>query len=343
VTSERASTTMSEGDLLAAAKRGAQRAFGELIEPYRRELYVHCYRMLGSWPDAEDALQDALVDVWKGLAGFQQRSSLRSWLYTVTTNACLKVIRRRPRKVLPIDYGPPADPHNFTAEPVNEAIWLEPYPDEQLRYEQRETIELAFIAALQHLPARQRAVLVLRDVLGFSAREVADVLGMTPPAVDSALQRAHKTVDERLPARTQKRTLSTLDDQRVRQIVEGFVKAWETDDVDALVTLLARDAILVMPPQREWFVGRDAIATFLASRPLAGADWRIVRTRANGQLAFAQYMRDRGADEYAAHAIAVLTLESGEISQITIFRSPELFARFGLPDAWSEDVSGSTS
>ena len=160
---------MSERQLLAAARTGTDRAFGELIEPYRRELYVHCYRMLGSWTDAEDALQDALLDAWKGLGGFRERSSLRSWLYTVTTNACLKVIRRRPRKVLPIDYGPPADPHNRPVEPVTESIWLDPYPDEQLRYEQRETIELAFVAALQHLPARQRAVLILRDVLGFSA------------------------------------------------------------------------------------------------------------------------------------------------------------------------------
>ena len=333
---ERPNTAVSEGELLLAAKRGADDAFGELIEPYRRELYVHCYRMLGSWADAEDALQDALLDAWKGLGGFQERSSLRSWLYTVTTNACLKVIRRRPRKMLPTDYGPPADARKRTVEPVSEAIWLEPYPDEQLRYEQRETIELAFIAALQHLPARQRAVLILRDVLGFSAREAADALQTTPTAIDSALQRAHKTVDERLPAQSQQATLSSLDDERVRQIVDGFVKAWENDDVDALVTLLAREAILSMPPQREWFAGRVPIATFLATWPLAGASWRIVPTRANGQLAFAQYMCDRGSDAYVAHAIAVLTLEANEISQITIFRSPELFDRFGLPDLWSE-------
>jgi RNA polymerase sigma-70 factor (ECF subfamily) len=334
---------MTERELLAGARRGADGAFGELVEPYRRELYVHCYRMLGSWTDAEDALQDALLDAWRGLGGFQERSSLRSWLYTVTTNACLKLIRRRPRKVLPIDYGPPADPHNRTAEPVTEAIWLEPYPDEQLRYEQRETVELAFVAALQHLPARQRAVLILRDVLGFSAREAAEALQMTPPAIDSALQRAHKTVDERLPARSQQATLSSLDDQRVRQIVDGFVQAWESDDVEALVTLLAHDAILSMPPQREWFAGRDAIRTFLVTWPLAATDWRIVPTRANGQLAFAHYMHDRGANEYVAHAIAVLTLDASEISQMTIFRSPELFDRFGLPDVWSEELSGAAN
>jgi RNA polymerase sigma-70 factor (ECF subfamily) len=334
---------MSERELLAAARTGTDRAFGELIEPYRRELYVHCYRMLGSWTDAEDALQDALLDAWKGLGGFRERSSLRSWLYTVTTNACLKVIRRRPRKVLPIDYGPPADPHNRPVEPVTESIWLDPYPDEQLRYEQRETIELAFVAALQHLPARQRAVLILRDVLGFSAREVADALHTTPPAIDSALQRAHKTVDERLPAQSQQATLGSLDDQRVRQIVDGFVKAWETDDVDALVTLLARDAVLSMPPQREWYAGPDAIGTFLATWPLRLASWRIVPTRANGQLAFAQYMRNRGEDVFSAHAIVVLTLERSEVSQITIFRSAELFERFGLPDVWSEEAFGAGS
>jgi RNA polymerase sigma-70 factor, ECF subfamily len=331
---------MSERELLAAARRGTDRAFDELIEPYRRELYVHCYRMLGSWTDAEDALQDALLDAWKGLARFQERSSLRSWLYTVTTNACLKVIRRRPRKVLPIDYGPPADPHSRTAEPVTESIWLDPYPDEQLRYEQRETIELAFVAALQHLPARQRAVLILRDVLGFSAREVADVLETTPPAIDSALQRAHKTVDERLPARTQQATLGSLDDQRVREIVDGFVRAWDMDDVDALVGLLARDAILSMPPQREWYAGRDAIGTFLATWPLRLASWRTVPMRANGQLAFAQYVRNHGEDRFTAHAITVLTLDGSEVSQITIFRSAELFERFGLPEVWSEEEAG---
>jgi RNA polymerase sigma-70 factor (ECF subfamily) len=201
---------MSERDLLAAAQGGDQGAFGRLIDPYRRELLAHCYRMLGSLPDAEDALQEALLGAWRGLPRFEGRSSLRSWLYTIATNACLKALRRRPKRVLPIDYGPPADPHDRQDAPLVESVWVDPVADEQLfgddesarpdaRYQQRESVELAFIAALQHLPHRQRAVLILRDVLGFSARETAEVLETEPTAVDSALQRAHKTVDARLP------------------------------------------------------------------------------------------------------------------------------------------------
>jgi RNA polymerase sigma-70 factor, ECF subfamily len=328
---------MNESELLAAAKRGEERAFARLVEPYRHELLVHSYRMLGSAPDAEDALQDALFDAWKGLPRFEGRSSLRSWLYTVTTNACIKVIRRRPKRVLPIDYGPAADPHGPVGEPVTESVWLEPYPDEQLRYEERETVELAFVAALQNLPARQRAVLILRDVLGFSAREVAEILDATPPSIDSALQRAHKTVDGRLPERSQQATLRSLDDERLREIVDGYVQAWESADVDALVGLLSHDAVFTMPPQREWFEGREAIAAFLASRPLReGSRWRVMPTDANGQLAFAQYEWNPESESYAAHAITVLTLEGSQIREITVFRMPDVFARFGLPDLLGE-------
>jgi RNA polymerase sigma-70 factor, ECF subfamily len=325
---------MSERELLAAVKAGDERAFGRLIEPYRRELLVHGYRMLGSAQDAEDALQDALLDAWKGLPRFEGRSSLRSWLYTVTTNACLKVIRRRPRRVLPIDYGPAADPHDRVSETITEPVWLEPYPDEQLRYEERETVELAFVVALQHLPARQRAVLILRDVLGFSAREVAEILDATPPSIDSALQRAHKTVEQRLPKQSQQVALSSLGDKQLREVADGFIRAWESADVDALVEMLSEDAAFVMPPQREWYEGTQAIAAFLAMRPLSdGVRWRVVPTRANGQLAFAHYAWDPESETYAADAISVLTLEAHRIKEITAFRMPHVFARFGLPEA----------
>src|SRR5437016_636545 len=217
----RTAVTANERELLDAARKGDEDAFGRLVGAYRVELHAHCYRMLGSVPDAEDALQEALLSAWRGLPRFEGRSSLRSWLYKIATNTCLKAIERRPKRVLPIDYGPAADPHDGPAEPLVESLWLEPYPDERLglddglagpeaRYEQREGVELAFVAALQHLPARQRAVLILRDVLGFSAREAAAVLETTPVSVDSALQRAHKTVDERLPGRTQQQTLRLL-------------------------------------------------------------------------------------------------------------------------------------
>jgi RNA polymerase sigma-70 factor (ECF subfamily) len=289
--------------------------------------------MLGAGPDAEDAVQDALLDAWKGLPRFEGRSSLRSWLYTVTTNACLKVIRQRPKRVLPIDYGPPADPHLRTSEPVTESVWIEPYPDEHLRYEERETVELAFVAALQHLPARQRAALLLRDVLEFSAREAGEILGTTPASIDSALQRAHKAVESRLPAESQQATLSSLDDDTLRELVDRYVEAWEKADVNALVAMLSQDGRFTMPPQREWYAGRDAVAAFVASRPLrAGYRWRVVPVHANGQLAFAQYIAGSDSEPYAADAICVLTLAGRQIEEITAFRMPELFARFGLPD-----------
>src|SRR5947208_1593602 len=219
--SARLASSANERELLEAARQGDEDAYGRLVGPYRAELQAHCYRMLGSVTDAEDALQEALLRAWRGLPRFEGRSSLRSLLYKIATNACLKAIERRPKRVLPIDYSPAADPHDGPGEPVVESVWVEPYPDERLgledalaspeaRYEQRESVELAFIAALQHLGARQRAVLILRDVLGFSAREVAEALDTTPASVDSALQRAHKTVDERLPERSQQATLRAL-------------------------------------------------------------------------------------------------------------------------------------
>ena len=214
-----------------------QQDYDRLVEPHRAELRAHCYRMLGSVQDAEDALQEAMLRAWRGLEKFEGRSSLRSWLYRIATNVCLKMLERRPKLVLPVDYGPPSDPHDPPAAPLVESVWIEPFPDERLglgdalagpeaRYDQRESVELAFIAALQHLPARQRAVLILRDVLGFSAREVAATLDATPAAIDTALQRAHKNVEDRLPARSQQTTLRALGDRRLREIVDRFVAAW---------------------------------------------------------------------------------------------------------------------
>ena len=284
---------------MRAARTGDRDAFGRLVEPFRRELHRHCYRMLGCYADAEDALQEALLRAWRGLSRFEGRSSLRSWLYRIATNACLRVIERSPRRVLPIDHAPAADPGDGLAAAVHEPIWLEPYPDTDLgldgpaapdaRFEQREAVELAFIAALQHLPARQRAVLVLRDVLGFSARETAEVLEATPVAVDSALQRAHKAVDERLPAQSQQQTLRLLGDSELSRLVERYVEAWEHNDVDAMVSMLAADARLLMPPLPTWYAGREQIAAFLHGRVRR---WRLIRTSANGQPAVAAYVWD---------------------------------------------------
>jgi RNA polymerase sigma-70 factor, ECF subfamily len=334
---------MNEQELFAAARKGDEEAFGRLIEPYRRELHAHCYRMLGSVPDAEDALQDALLGAWKGLARFEGRSSLRSWLYTITTNACLKAIQRRPKRVLPVDYGPASDPHDRPGEPLIESVWIDPYPDEQLfvedraetpevRYEQRESVELAFIAALQHLPPRQRAVLILRDVLGFSARETAEALDTKPTSVDSVLQRAHKAVDERLPDQTQQAALGSLRDAELREIVDGYMEAWERADVDSMVSMLAEEVTLEMPPNPEWYAGREAVGAFLAAYPLAeGNRWRVLPTSANGQLAFGHYIWRDEPGVFVARDLSVLTLRGTRIEDITFFRDPEALARFGLP------------
>src|SRR6187551_2128415 len=249
---------MNDARLLEAARAGDEDAFARLVEPHRRALHAHCYRMLGSVADAEDALQDALLNAWRGLAKFEGRSSLRSWLYTIATNACLRAIERRPARVLPVDYGPPSDPHDGPAEPLLESVWIDPYPDDALgledglagpeaRYEQRESVELAFIAALQHLPARQRAVLILREVLGFSAKETAETLDTTVASANSALQRARASVDERVPEQSQQQTMRALGDDGVNQVVEAYVDAWQSGDIEAVVAMLTEEATFSMP------------------------------------------------------------------------------------------------
>jgi RNA polymerase sigma-70 factor, ECF subfamily len=363
------STTQErERELLAAARGGDESAYARLLDAYSGELHAHCYRMLGSVHDAEDALQEASLRAWRGLPRFEGRSSLRSWLYTIATNTCLNQIARRPKRVLPVDYGPPTDPHAGPGEPLVESAWVEPYPDERLgledgyaapeaRYEQRESVELAFIAALQHLPANQRAVLILREVLGFSAKETAETLQTTVASVNSALQRARAAVDERLPDQTQQATLRALGDDRAREIVQTYVDAWERDDIDTVVAMLTEDASFAMPPLRSWFRGREGIRPFLAGWPLSGAwRWRHVATRANGQPALAFYSWDEDEQAYLPFALNVLTLRGDRISDVTAFvtrsiapqerdayarwpdqpadprRAEGFFARFGVPD-----------
>ncbi len=329
----RPALTANEPELLEAARRGDDDAFGLLAGSYRGELHAHCYRMLGSTADAEDALQETLLRAWRALPQFEGRSSLRAWLYKIATNACLRAIEQRSRRVLPVDYGPAADPHGGPPEPVTEAAWLEPYPDERLGL----TSGLAgpaFIAALQHLPARQRAVLILRDVLGFSARETATALETTPVSVDSALQRAHKTADQRLPEQSQQATLRSLGDGALRQVVERYVTAWERNDVDAVVAMLADDAKMTMPPLPTWYRGREQVAIFLGGGPLAGATrWRLIPVRANGQLAFFAYAWDDKTQAFMPHAVNVLTLRGVQIYEITAFLTPDAFRGFDLPAA----------
>jgi RNA polymerase sigma-70 factor, ECF subfamily len=330
---------------LEAARRRDEGAFERLIEPHRAELQAHCYRMLGSAADAEDAVQEALLHAWRGLPRFEGRSSLRSWLYRIATNVCLKMIERRPKRVLPVDYGPASDPHDAPEGPLVEPVWLAPYPDEtvgiedgsaspEARYEQRESVELAFIAALQHLPSHQRAVLLLRDVLGFAPGEIAAALHATPASIYSRLQRARRAVEERLPARSQQATLRSIGDERLRELVERYVQAWEEGDVAAIAAMLTDDATFAMPPRPSWYRGRTAVGAFLAAVPLAGRwRWRRVRVRANGHLAFGVYGSGEGGRRYVAHAIEVLTLDtSAQIASITSFDEPAAFARFGLPE-----------
>jgi RNA polymerase sigma-70 factor, ECF subfamily len=346
-----APTTASphERHLLAAARRGDQEAYRHLIEPRQAELHAHCYRMLGSVHDAEDALQDALLRAWRGLQRFEGRSSLRSWLYRIATNTCLDVVARRPSRVLPLDYGPAADPHASPGPPLVESVWLEPYAEPGLedgfagpdaRYEQRESVELAFVAALQHLPARQRAALILRDVLGFSAQEVAECFETTVASVNSALQRARKTVDERLPERSQQATLRSLGDERMREVVHSYMEALDRGDVDAVVALLSEDAMWSMPPMARWYRGEEAVAAFLSEYPCRER-WRHLPTRANGQPAVGCYMWDVEREGYYAAVLDVLTLRDRRIEAVTGFVAPWVFRRFGeAPGLMTPEVFG---
>jgi RNA polymerase sigma-70 factor (ECF subfamily) len=352
--------------LLEAAQRGDEDAFRRLIEPRRPELHAHCYRMLASVHDAEDALQEGLLRAWRSLGRFEGRSSVRTWLYRIVTNTCLDIIGKRPKRVLPMDQAAPTDGNVPPGEPLVESVWIEPYPDETLgvedgyaapdaRYEERESVELAFIAALQHLPPLQRAVLIMREVLGFSAAEVAELLETTVPAVNSALQRARAATDDRLPEQSQQATLRLLGDDELRAIVDGYVDAWERGDVDAVVAMLAEDAALAMPPLASWYRGRESIATFLRGWPLSGAwRWRHVAAHANGQPAIGCYVWDEDEQGYLPFAIEVLTIRDGRIGEVTAFvtrearlperevyerwpeqredpRSAASFERFGLP------------
>lgn len=336
-----------ERRLLDAARAGDEHALAQLVKAHDAELQAHCYRMLGSVGEAEDALQETLLRAWRGLARFEGRSSLRSWLYSIATNSCLSAIERRPKRVLPIDYGPATDPHVAPGEPVVESVWLEPYPDEVLglegglaapeaTYEQRESVELAFVAALQHLPATQRAVLILREVLGFSAKEVAGALGTTVASVNSALQRARTAVAERIPEQSQQANMDSLGDEALREVVKRYVDAWERCDVESFAAMLSADATFAMPPLSSWYHGRDAIAAWARGWPLSGAwRWRALLSQANAQPALGFYAWSSEDRSFRPFALNVLTLRGSEVSAVTAFiarsaapREPDVFERY---------------
>ena len=311
---------------------GGADAFARLVEPHRGALHLHCFRMLGSVHDADDALQDALLGAWKGWSGFEGRSSLRSWLYTIATNASLRILEGRKRRELPGGTGRGDDPRAPLAEPLAEAVWIEPYPDEVLRYEDREGVELAYVAALQLLPPNQRAALLLREVLGFSAREVAEILQTSVASVNSALQRARAKLERELPDRSQQATLRALGDERSRELVARFVDAWNRTDVVAIVAALSEDASFSMPPLPTWFRGRDDIAAFitdlLEAARAAGATWRFEVTIASGQPAMIGYRRNPDSGRSELSLLAVLTFEGERIAAVTAFLGPGVLGRF---------------
>jgi RNA polymerase sigma-70 factor (TIGR02960 family) len=323
---------------LARARAGDDDAFRELTEPHRRELQVHCYRILGSLQDSEDLVQETLLAAWRGLAAFEGRSSVRAWLYRIATNRCLDALRarsRRPREVQAMNDPP---------EPTRriDPVWLEPYPDVLLedlpdrspgpaaRYEARESIELAFIVALQHLPPGQRAALVLRDVLGFRTAEVADMLDTGEASVKGALQRARAALEKRLPGADRERAPAP-NSARERRLVGRFADAFQSGDVDALLSVLADDALLTMPPLPLEYQGHEAIAAFLRYRvALRGAPLHLVPTRANNQPALGCYLEVAHTAIARPFALIVLTLEGDRISTMTRFDT-SVFPYFGLP------------
>ncbi|MFD1540936.1 sigma-70 family RNA polymerase sigma factor [Nonomuraea guangzhouensis] len=321
---------------LVRARAGDDAAFNRLVRPLRRELHAHCYRMLGSTHDADDALQDALLRAWRGLARFEGRSSLRSWLYTVATRTCLDTIESRGRRALPMDLGPASDRAVLDDAPLTDVAWLGPYPGTGPgeRYEQREAVELAFVAALQHLPGNQRAALLLFEVLGFSAAEIATTMNTSTTSVNSALARARKLVAEKVPSASQQRTLRQIGDARVREIVAGYSTALERGDADALVALLTEDVTWSMPPLPHWYHGLDAVTDFAVRVPLTSCgSWRHRPATANGQPAVACYLRNDDAGAHVAWSINVLTLSGERIAEITSFVGPEHFTPFGLPSS----------
>ncbi|GAA4198386.1 RNA polymerase subunit sigma-70 [Streptosporangium oxazolinicum] len=334
-----------EGALVAAVLAGDDRAFTGLVERHRRELRVHCYRMLGSFEESEDLVQETFLRAWRGRGTFQGRSTVRAWLYRIATNACLDFLDRHPRRPRPRDAEP--GQHPSPVSPPADVPWLQPYPDRMLEpiasgdvepdvaVVGKETVELAFLTAIQHLPPRQRAALILRDVLGWSAKETAAQLEMSVDSVKSALKRARSTLRTHLPERRLEWAPSTAPTARERELLRRFMDAHDRADPAALAELLSEDVRMTMPPLPFWCSGRDAVVAFAAhafgpASPLYRGRWRNVLTRANGQPAVAGYIRLPGESAYRAQVLNVLRIEDGGIVEITVFE-PHLLAAFGLP------------
>ncbi len=323
---------------LDSARAGDEGAFARLVAPYRRELRAHCYRMSGSIHDADDLLQDSLLRAWRGLKSFEGRSSLRTWLYKITTRACLDALDQRAARVLPMELGPAVAPGASMSAPRLDPIWIEPAPAElygdevspEARYGRRESVALAFLVALQLLPAKQRVVLILHDVLGWQAAECAELLELSEAAINSALQRARQTVATR--AESEKAASLPIGDAGTAALLARYVEAWELADVSRLVSLLREDATLAMPPLPEWIAGAAAIGAAIDAMVFAPAGrgaFRLIATEANGLPAFAAYQLEGG--ELRARAIHVLEIRDGRIASMVAFLDAALFQPFGLP------------
>ncbi|GAA3409689.1 sigma-70 family RNA polymerase sigma factor [Streptosporangium vulgare] len=338
-----------DGALVAAARAGDEPAFTELVERHRRELQVHCYRMLGSFEESEDLVQETFLRAWRGRETFQGRSTYRAWLYRIATNACLDFLDRHPRHPRPREPRQAQDP--YVVSPPAEIRWLQPYPDRLLEPAAsgdtepdaavvgKETIELAFLAALQHLPPGQRAALILRDVLGWPAGETAALLGTSVDSVKSALKRARSTLRTHIPEHRLEWSPSAAPTARERELLRRFMDAHERADTAALAELLSEDVRMTMPPHPFWFSGREAVESFAAhafgpDSPLYRGEWRSVPTRANRQPAMAGYVRLPGNSVYRPQALNVLRIGGGRIVEITVFE-PRLFPAFGLPSTLS--------
>ncbi|MBO9662671.1 RNA polymerase subunit sigma-70 [Dokdonella sp.] len=325
--------SIAETEQLSRARAGDAAAFDRLVAPRRRQLHMHCYRMLGSPFDADDALQETLLAAWRGLASFESRSTLDTWLYRIATHVCLRLIEQRPKRMTSPDHSAALQATAELGEPVAGPVWLEPLPDEgtgedpATALQRREQVALAFVAALQHLPGTQRAVLLLREVLEYSAAEAAEMLDTSVASVNSALQRAQKTVRERMPTAEPQ----PPDKHAADGLLQRFVSAWEHRDIAAMVSLLAEDARFTMPPLPAWFDGRRFVEMFFAERVFQ-TPWRLQPIRGNGQPGFACYIQQAGDDRFRPGGVVLLRLREGRIDSIDSFIDPAVCRRFGMLD-----------
>ncbi len=329
---------------LAAARQGDSEAFKSLTEPYRYELLTHCYRMLGSVEDAEDQLQETFLRAWKRLETYAGRASFRAWLYKIATNACLDALENRSRRILPLEPSSPAQSFDPDPIPAEETSWIQPFPEEWLapssanpeaRYDAYESISLAFLVALQVLPPRQRAVLILSDVLGWSMNEIADNVGVSLASVTSLLHRARATMKLRNRSARRDSSRVGMPDVQTRQLLDRYVRAWETADIDGIISLLTDDAAFPMPPLPLWIQGKQAIRSLIQEQIFAGEGhirWKLLPIRANGLPGFAFYRIEEGSKDYHPFALQVLTVQDGRVAGAITFGFPALFRFFNLPE-----------